>query len=263
VTALRSSSDELERGALSLVEHLVGRTLDNTTSDGELSAHAGEVGVDVTSGHTSLVDTPDDQRLTTATITSGEDTGEVGVVLARRSLDVLASILLNLIAEDTSLRAKETHGEHDNVSGEELLAALDLLHVPTARSALGPLNADSVDTLDLASAIVDKVLRKDAVLTRVLAHVGLDLRVTVVDTVDARPLRPGVVTSTLSRRLRKQLKVDNGLGTVTDGSTDTIVTSITTTNDNNVLVLGRDVSPSERPESRRDLVFLCKNCMAK
>jgi hypothetical protein len=223
------------------VKQLVGRTLDNTTGDRQLSTHASEVRVNVTSGHAAFVDTPNNQRLTATAITSGEDTRKIGVVLARRSLDVLASILLNLVTKNTSLRAKETHREQDKVSREELLATLNLLHVPTARSTLGPLNTDSVDTLDLASAIVDEVLRKNTVLTRVLAHVGLDLGVTVVNTVDTGPLRPGVVTSTLGRRLRKQLKVDNRLGTVTNGSTDTVVTSVTTTNDNNVLVLGRDV----------------------
>jgi len=238
---LRRSRNELKGGTLGLVQQLVGGTLDNTSGDGELCAHASKEGVHVASGHTTLVNTPDDQRLTTTAITSGEDTGEVGVVLASRSLDVLASILLDVVAENTSLRAEETHGEQDKVSREELLAALNLLHVPTTRSTLGPLNTDGVDSLDFATAVIDELLRKDTVLTGVLTHVSLDLGVTIVDTVDAGPLGPGVVTSTLSRRLRQQLEVDNRLGTVTDGGTNTIVTSITTTNDNNVLALGRDV----------------------
>jgi hypothetical protein len=69
-----------------------------------------------------------------------------------------------------------------------------------------------------------------------------DLSVTVVNTVNTRPLRPRVVVGTLRRRLRKKLEVGDGLGTVTERGSDTIVTSVTTTNDNNVLVLGSNVS---------------------
>jgi hypothetical protein len=68
-----------------------------------------------------------------------------------------------------------------------------------------------------------------------------NLSVTIVHTVDARPLGPGVVVGTLWWGLGKQLKVGNGLGTVTERSTNTIVTSITTTDDNNVLVLSGKV----------------------
>lgn len=40
---------------------------------------------------------------------------------------------------------------------------------------------------------------------------------TVVDAVDARPLRPRVVARAVRRRGREQLEVDDGLGTVSDG----------------------------------------------
>jgi hypothetical protein len=68
-----------------------------------------------------------------------------------------------------------------------------------------------------------------------------DLSVTVVNTVDARPLRPRVVVGTLRWGLRQKLEVGDRLGTVTERGSDTIVTSVTTTNNNNVLVLGSDV----------------------
>jgi hypothetical protein len=130
----------------------------------------------------------------------------------------------------------------DKRTREDLLAALDLLHVPAAAGGLGPLDADGLDALDVAFAVVDELLGHDAVLTRVLAHVSLDLGVAVVDTVDARPLRPRVVAGTLRRWLGEQLEVDDVLGTVANGSTNAIVTSITTTNHDNVLALGGDVS---------------------
>ncbi|CAG1970743.1 unnamed protein product [Fusarium graminearum] len=171
-----------------------------------------------------------------------EDTLKVGAVLAGCGLDVLASVLLNLVTKNTSLRSEETHSKQDEVSREELLRALDLLHVPATTGRLGPLNTDGVDALDLARAIVHELLGHDAVLTRVLASVLANLSVTVVNAVNARPLRPRVVVGTLRRRLGQKLEVGDRLSTVTERGSDTIVTSVTTTNDNNVLVLGRDVS---------------------
>ena len=238
---LGSGSDELRLGAVGLVEKLVRRALDDTTSDGQSAAHAGEVRVDLASAHAALVDAPNDKGLAATAVTSGEDAVDVGAVLARRGLDVLASILLDDTGHDLLLRAEETHGQEDKVSGEDLLAALDLLHVPAAAGGLGPLDTDGLDALDVALAIVNELLGHDAVLTRVLAHVGLDLGVTVVHTVDARPLRPWVVAGTLGRRLGQQLEVDDALGTVANGSTNAVVTGVTTTNDDNVLALGRDV----------------------
>ncbi|KAI6759055.1 hypothetical protein HG531_013816 [Fusarium graminearum] len=181
-------------------------------------------------------------RLTTTGVTSSEDTLKVGAVLAGCGLDVLASVLLNLVTKNTSLRSEETHSKQDEVSREELLRALDLLHVPATTGRLGPLNTDGVDALDLARAIVHELLGHDAVLTRVLASVLANLSVTVVNAVNARPLRPRVVVGTLRRRLGQKLEVGDRLSTVTERGSDTIVTSVTTTNDNNVLVLGRDVS---------------------
>jgi hypothetical protein len=185
------------------------RCLDDTTGDGQLSAKAGEERVNVASTLATFVDAPDDKRLSTATVTSGEDTREVGVVLAWRSLDVLAWIKLNYVVHDALLRAQETHGEEDEVSREKLLTALDVLHIPTARGGLGPLNTNGVDSLDVAVAVIDEVLRHNAVLARVFAHVGLDFVVTVVRAEDTGPLWPWVVTSTLWWGLRQKLEVDD------------------------------------------------------
>ena len=64
---------------------------------------------------------------------------------------------------------------------------------------------------------------------------------TVISTENPWPLRPWVVAATTSRRLGEQLKVDNGLGTMTHSSSDTVVTSVTSTNDDDILALCTDV----------------------
>ncbi|GKT49344.1 uncharacterized protein ColSpa_09525 [Colletotrichum spaethianum] len=235
-------------GGLDLAEDLLGGALDDTTGDGQAGALLEEQ-VDLAGGLSTFVDTPDEsglnlpnnEGLATAAVTGSKDTRDVGAVLAGRGLDVLAGVLLDVVAEDAGLGAEETHGEEDEVGREELLRAVDLLHVPTAGGGAGPLDADGVDALDLAGAVVDELLGHDAVLAGVLAHVLLDLGVAVVHTVDAGPLGPRVVAGTLRRGLGQELKVDDRLGSVADGGTDTVVTSVTTADDDDVLALGRDV----------------------
>jgi hypothetical protein len=56
-----------------------------------------------------------------------------------------------------------------------------------------------------------------------------------------RPLWPWVITPSSRGRFRQQLKVGDGLGSVSHRSTDTIVTGITTTNDDDVFPFGVDV----------------------
>jgi hypothetical protein len=236
-----SSSNKLRPLSIGLTEELVRRTLHDTASDRQRAAHASEVRVDVARAHTALVDAPDDQTLAAAAVTSRENALDVGAVLARRGLDVLAGILLDHAGHDLLLGAEEAHGQQNEVGGENLLAAFDLLHIPAAGGGFGPLDTDSLDALDVAFAVVDELFGHDAILARVLAHVGLDFGVAVVDSVDTGPLWPWVVAGALRRRLREQLEVDDVLGTVTDGSTNAVVTSVTTTDDDNVLALGGDV----------------------
>jgi hypothetical protein len=204
---INTSSSSCGDGSLAV--QLERRCLDDTTSNGELGAMSREEGIDVTGALATLVDAPDNERLSTAAISGGKDTRQVGVVFARRCLDVLARVKLDNVGHDTLLRAQETHGEQDKVSREELLASLDVLHVPATGSGLGPLDADCVDAFDVATAVIDKLLGHDAVLTWVLAHVSLYFVVTVVSAENTGPLRPWVVAGTLWWRLREQLEVDH------------------------------------------------------
>ncbi|GKT57393.1 conserved hypothetical protein [Colletotrichum tofieldiae] len=214
-------------GGLDLAEDLLRGALDDTAGDGQAGALLEEQ-VDLAGGLSAFVDTPLTEM-------------DVGAVLARRGLDVLASVLLDVVAEDAGLGAEETHGQEDEVGREELLRAVDLLHVPTAGGGAGPLDADGVDALDLAGAVVDELLGHDAVLAGVLAHVLLDLGVAVVHAVDAGPLGPRVVAGTLRRGLGQKLEVDDRLGAVAHRGTDAVVTGVTTADDDDVLALGGDV----------------------
>lgn len=68
-----------------------------------------------------LTDTPDDQRLATAAISSSEDSLDAGSVLAVRRLDVRATILLDAERFDGGvLGSQESHGQKDTASDEEV-----------------------------------------------------------------------------------------------------------------------------------------------
>jgi hypothetical protein len=77
---------------------------------------------------------------------------------------------------------------------------------------------------------------------RTIAKVSSYFGVPIVRSEDPRPLRPRVIPTPRSRRPRQQLKVDDGLGTVTHGSADTIVACVTSTDDDDVFTLRVDVA---------------------
>ena len=121
----------------------------------------------------------------------------------------------------TDLQKKNLeHTEHGVRTAREVFEAADAKHKEAVRSAefsakkLKEAEAEKeAASQQLATArsrffgIVDEILGHDTVLTWVLAHVRLDFCVPIVDTVDARPLWPWVVASSLWRWLRQQLEV--------------------------------------------------------
>lgn len=108
------------------------------------------------------------KTLTSAAVTGGKDTRDVGVVLASWRLDVLPCIKLDVVVVETlRLGSEETKGQKDEVSREVLGRVLHLLHIPSTSSSLGPLDTNDIDTLDVPAAIVDELLGHNTVLTRV------------------------------------------------------------------------------------------------
>lgn len=79
-------------------------------------------------------------------------------------------------------------------------------------------------------------------MRRTIAKVSSYFGVPIVRAEDPRPLWPRVIPSPRGRRHREQLKVDDGLGTVTHRGADTVVPSITSTDDDDVFILRVDVA---------------------
>ena len=74
-----------------------------------------------------------------------------------------------------------------------------------------------------------------------VAEVGGDFSVTVIGAEDTRPLGPWVIVSTAGWGFGQQLEIGHRLRTVAHRCSDTVVSSVTTTNDDDVLALGANV----------------------
>lgn len=74
-----------------------------------------------------------------------------------------------------------------------------------------------------------------------MAEYGDCLFLAVIRLADLRPLRPRIVLGTLIRCFRHHLKLCHRFGTETDGSSDTVITGVAASDDNNVFALGIDV----------------------
>jgi len=56
------------------------------------------------------------------------------------------------------------------------------------------------------------------------------------------PLRPRVIPPTRNRGSRQQLEVDDGFGAMTHRSTDAVIASVSSSNDDNILSFSIDIA---------------------
>ena len=68
-----------------------------------------------------------------------------------------------------------------------------------------------------------------------------NLGMTIIGPEDPWPLGPWVVRCTAGRRLGQKLEVRDGLGPVSHGGSDAVVSGVATTNNDNVLARRADV----------------------
>lgn len=146
---------------LRLERQRLHRSLLHASSDGQQGVADQEL-VHLARALATLVNTPDNQGLSTTGITRRKDVAYTGLVAALGRLDVGPSVELDAHRlEQLSLGAHETHRQEHQIRLEVLLRAGHLLHRPAAGGVLGPLDADGVEALDLAVAIRDKLLGHD------------------------------------------------------------------------------------------------------
>merc|ERR1719336_1970766 len=189
----------------------------------------------------SFTDGPNNKRLPTPAIACGEHLGHVGHVVSIFSLVIGPGIQIYPQCFCRCwLGPQEPHGQEAEIAFPDLLRAG---HFPGAHPAicvLHPLDPHSTDTLQL-SVLPNELLGIDQILAWILAIPGFDLLVPVIDPVDPRPLRPRIrLVVAVVPWLGPDLEIRNTRRSLAHGSADAIVSSVTTSDDNNLLAFNVD-----------------------
>ena len=201
-----------------------------------------EEAVTLTGGTPAFVEGPDDEGLTTAAVTSGEDAGEAGGVLLVLGLDVAAGVAFDVEGvEKRLLGSKEAHGEQDELRGEDFFGPWDLLRAEVALFILLPLDIDDMDGLHIAVGIAFKVGGSREIDAGIVAELGSGFLLAVVHLVGLGPLRPRIVRGAAERRFGHDLKLRDGGAAVTDAGADAVGAGVATADDDDVLPVGGDV----------------------
>ena len=98
-----------------------------------------------------------------------------------------------------------------------------------------------VQTFQISLVIQHELLGRYTILSGVRPKVSSNLGVTIISPEDPWPLRPWVIRRAAGGRLGQELEVRDGLGPMSHGGTDTVVPSVTTSDNDNILALRADV----------------------
>ena len=114
-------------------------------------------------------------------------------------------------------------------------------HPPTIAPIKRPPHT-CVQAFQLALIVQHELLGRYTVLSRVRAKVSSDLGVTIIRPEDPWPLRPWIIRRTTGRRFGQKFEVRNRLGSMSHGRSNTVVSGVATSNNDNVLALRADVT---------------------
>ena len=174
-------------------------------------------------------------------IPGSEDVIHAGLILTGFCLDIASAI--NSYLEGIRyilLASKETCCNQYNLCLQNLLAVRNLLHVHSAcLRVFLPGKLHKLNSTQIAILILNKFLYSRFIDSRIMSEHGNCLFLTIICLADLRPFRPWIVGSTMVRSLWHHLNLCHGLRTQTDRSTNTVVTRITTSDNDYMLILGR------------------------
>src|SRR5207249_661416 len=101
-----------------------------------------------------------------------------------------------------------------------------------------PLDLDREDFLDLALVVGDEFLGGREIDARISAELRGGFFLAVVETIDLRPLGPGIISSALQRRTREDFQLDEAFAAVAHRGADAVGASVAAADDHDVLALG-------------------------
>src|SRR5262249_57398981 len=110
----------------------------------------------------------------------------------------------------------ETKREEDKLSRHNLLGAANVARRRPA-VVLDPFDFDDLDRLDVARLVAEEARGLHGVAARIASPQGLALFLAVIELVDFRPLRPGIVRGPLERRLGDDLQLQQAAAAAPPG----------------------------------------------
>ena len=150
------------------------------------------------SGATTFIEGPDDEALAAAAVAGGKDAGEAGGVFLVLGLDVAAGIAVHIEGiEERLFRPEETHGEEDELGGEDFLRSRDVFRNELSLLVFRPLDLHGVHSRDVAVSVAFKFCRRGNIDPGIAAKLGGGFFLTVVHFVSLRPFGPWIVLGAL------------------------------------------------------------------
>ena len=165
------------------------------------------------------------------------------------------------------LCAKEACCNQDNICRHLKFTSGDLCHIHTTGLwILLCLQLHKLHLLELAVLVCDKLLYGCLIDSRIMSEYRNRFFLAVIGLADSRPLRPRIGCCSLIRKLWHHLKLRYGFCALTDCCSDTVVSGITATDDDNMFALcinpalflaGKDMLGGARQKIYRKIDSLC------
>ena len=156
-------------------------------------------------------------------------------------LDVGALVFLHAqLVQKLTLRAGEAQGQKHEVGRQDLLGPGDVFR-QRAAILLNPFDLDDLDGFDAAGLVAEEPGGLDGIAARILAPERPGLLLAVIELVDLRPLRPGVVGGAVQRRPGDDLELHQALASLAQRRADAIGARVATADYNHVLAPGGNV----------------------
>lgn len=212
--------------------------LGNTSGSSECRV-SHQILVDLPGSLSTLMDGPDDQTLAATTISSGVDLRNARAILAHRSVNIRARVLLHIqLVQQVFFWTQEAHGQQNQVALVDLLSAWQLMQLEASIGVPSPLDLHSVDSLHISIAVVDKALGRDLEDSRVLAQQVERLLVAIVELEHLGPCWPWIVLGTAVWWTWQDFKGGHVDGSLAERGAYAVNASVTASDDQDLLALG-------------------------
>lgn len=183
----------------------------------------------------SFVDGPDDERLATAHIASGEDSRDVGHVDIMLGFDVGACVgFESELLNDFLFGPEEAEGEESELTGESAGGAGNFLRDEATLFVLAPFDLADFEALQIAVGIFEEAFGLDEIIAWVRALESGGFFLAVIHLVDFGPFGPGVVGGAFFGRLGQDFQLKDVGAALAQAGADAIRPGVSTPDDDDL-----------------------------